>query len=151
MTMGAQIPVIVEKPLAACGCRKFYLDATGDHLCTCATHSGAKKAHDWVVDQLTDLFRNTLLKAGVDIVGISNWKCTLRTRRTRCLWCWTYPNDMDKSLHESSVDKIRKYRSDYNHNPPSSVSFMTAITNTSGRLHSEFIRLILTARCSRPP
>jgi hypothetical protein len=23
MTMGAQIPVIAEKPLAACGCRKF--------------------------------------------------------------------------------------------------------------------------------
>ncbi len=27
MTMGAQIPVIAEKPLAACGCRKFQLDA----------------------------------------------------------------------------------------------------------------------------
>ncbi len=28
----------------------------GDHLCTCTTHSGAKKAHDWMVDQLADLF-----------------------------------------------------------------------------------------------
>ena len=31
----------------------------GDHLCTCTTHSGAKKAHDWVVEQLVDLFRTT--------------------------------------------------------------------------------------------
>ena len=57
--MGAQIPVIPEKPLATCGCRKFQLDALGDHLCTCTTHSGAKKAHDWTVDQLPDLFRTT--------------------------------------------------------------------------------------------
>jgi hypothetical protein len=58
-SMGAQIPVIAEKPSAVCGCRKFKIDALGDHLCTCTTHSGAKKAHDWVVDQLPDLFRTT--------------------------------------------------------------------------------------------
>ena len=57
--MGAQIPVIAEKPLAACGCRKFHIDALGDHLCTCTAHSGAKKVHDWAVDQLADLFRTT--------------------------------------------------------------------------------------------
>jgi hypothetical protein len=42
-TMGTQIPVIVEKPLAACGCRKFQLDAMGDHLCTCTSHFGYQK------------------------------------------------------------------------------------------------------------
>jgi hypothetical protein len=31
---------------------------------------------------------NTLLKAGVDIVGILSWWPILRTRRARCLWCW---------------------------------------------------------------
>ena len=31
----------------------------GDHLCTCTAHSGAKKAHDWAVEQLADLFRTT--------------------------------------------------------------------------------------------
>jgi len=31
----------------------------GDHLCTCTAHSGAKKAHDWSVGQLVDLFRTT--------------------------------------------------------------------------------------------
>jgi len=62
-SMGAQIPVIAEKPLAVCGCRRFKVDALGDHLCTCTSHSGDKKAHDclndWVVDQLADLFRTT--------------------------------------------------------------------------------------------
>jgi hypothetical protein len=58
-SMGAQIPLIAEKPLAVCGCRKFKIDALGDHLCTCTAHSGAKKAHDWSVGQLADLFRTT--------------------------------------------------------------------------------------------
>ncbi len=53
-----------------------------------------------------------------------------------------YPNDMDRSLNESAADKIRKYRADYNNNPPSYVSFMTAIASTSGRLHSEFACLL---------
>ena len=53
-----------------------------------------------------------------------------------------YPNDKDRSLNEVTTDKIRKYRSDYNNNPPTSVSFMPVIASTSGRLHSEFIRLL---------
>ena len=53
-----------------------------------------------------------------------------------------YPNDIDRSLNESAADKIRKYRADYNNNPPSSVDFMSTIVSTSGRLHSEFVRLL---------
>jgi hypothetical protein len=53
-----------------------------------------------------------------------------------------YPDDIDKSLNEAVTDKIRKYRADYNHNPPSVVSFMSVMTSTSGRLHSKFIRLL---------
>ena len=52
-----------------------------------------------------------------------------------------YPNDIDRSLNETVDDKIRKYRTDYNNNPPNSISFMPAIASTSGRLHSEFVRL----------
>ena len=52
------------------------------------------------------------------------------------------PNDIDRSLNEAAADKIRKYRSDYNNNPPNAISFMPAIASTSGRLHSEFIRLL---------
>ena len=53
-----------------------------------------------------------------------------------------YPNDIDRSLNETAADKIRKYRSDYNNNPPSCVSFIPVIASTSGRLHSEFVRLL---------
>ena len=49
---------------------------------------------------------------------------------------------MDKSLNEVAVDKIRKYRADYNNNPPNAIFFMPAIVSTSGRLHSEFIRIL---------
>jgi hypothetical protein len=51
-------------------------------------------------------------------------------------------NDIDKSLDEAANDKIRKYRTDYNNNPPNAVAFMTAIAGTNGRLHSDFIRLL---------
>ena len=57
--MGTQIPVISEKPLATCVCRKFQIDPLGDHISTCNSHSGAKKAHDWDVDQVADLFHTT--------------------------------------------------------------------------------------------
>jgi hypothetical protein len=52
------------------------------------------------------------------------------------------PNNLEQSLNDTAADKIRKYRADYNNNPPSAVSFMYAIVGTSGRLHSEFVRLL---------
>jgi hypothetical protein len=52
------------------------------------------------------------------------------------------PKNLDQSLNDVDVDKIRKYRADYNNNPPSPVSFIPAIPSTSGRLHSEFVRLL---------
>ncbi len=57
--MVVQIPVITEKPLAVCGYRKIQVDTLDDDLCTCTSHLGTKKSHDWSVDQLTDLFRTT--------------------------------------------------------------------------------------------
>jgi hypothetical protein len=53
-----------------------------------------------------------------------------------------YPNDIDTSLNEVDNDKIRKYRADYNNNPPNSISFMSDIPSTSGRLHSKFVRFL---------
>ena len=43
-SMDAQLPVIAEKPLATCGCRKFQLDPLGDHLNTCTAQNS--KSHD---------------------------------------------------------------------------------------------------------
>ncbi len=53
-----------------------------------------------------------------------------------------YPNNLDQLLNDAATDKIRKYRADYNNRPPSAVSFIPAITSTSGRLHSEFVRIL---------
>ena len=53
-----------------------------------------------------------------------------------------YPNDKDRSLNETATDKILKHHTDYNNNPPVPVTFMPVISSTSGRLLSEFIRLL---------
>jgi hypothetical protein len=39
--------------------QEFQIDTLGDHLYIGTTHSGGKKVHDWVVDQIADLFRIT--------------------------------------------------------------------------------------------
>ena len=57
--VGATVPALVEFPLSTCGSKKFVIDTLGDHVSTCTAHSGAKKAHDWAVDQIADLFRTT--------------------------------------------------------------------------------------------
>jgi hypothetical protein len=53
-----------------------------------------------------------------------------------------YPYNLDQSLNDATTEKIRKYRADYNNRPPSAVSFMPAITSTSGRLHSHIVNLL---------
>ena len=133
MTMGAQIPVIAEKPLVACGCRKFQLDVLGDHLCTCTAHSGAKKAHDWAVDQLADLFRTTHKVETLQVVKSRGQHCgdielagylsnaadpvplvlDLRISHDRfgsssdpnLNGHLHYPNDIDRPLNEAAADK----------------------------------------------
>ncbi len=77
---------------------------------------------------------NRSFRVGVSIVGTSRSRDTLRMRRARCLWCWISVLPM--------TDKIRKYRTDYNNNPPDSVVFMSVIPSTSERLHSEFVWLL---------
>ncbi len=51
-------------------------------------------------------------------------------------------NKQTQSLYDTAANKIRKYRADYNNNPPRGVDFMPTIPTTSGRLHSEFIRIL---------
>ncbi len=153
-----------------CGYRKFQVDALCDHLCTCTTHSGVKKAHDWVVDQLADLFRTTYRVKTQQVIKSRGQHCVdielggylantagpvslvldLRVAHDRVdssadptlngHLC--YPNNLDQSLNDDEADKIRRYRADYNNNPPRGEGFMPSIASTSGRLHSEFIRIL---------
>jgi hypothetical protein len=48
----------------------------------------------------------------------------------------------DRSLTRLTSDKIRKYRTDCNNNPPTSISFMSDIPSTSRRLYSDFMCLL---------
>ena len=41
-----------NNPLAKCGGKKHCMDFHGDHTSTCTAHSGATKAHDWLVGAL---------------------------------------------------------------------------------------------------
>ncbi len=56
-----------------------------------------------------------------------------------------YPNDIDRSRNETAVDKIRKYLTDYNNNPPNTtmirntISFMSVLLVRLGG-YSEFVR-----------
>ncbi len=156
--------------LAVCGCRKFQVDEMGDHLCTCTVHSGDKKVHDWAVDQLTDFFRSThkvktqqvVIKWGqdcddIELVGyLANATGSvplvldLRVVHDRVGSSadpalnghLRYPNNLDQSPNDTTADKLRNYRADYNFNPPRGVRFMPSIASTSRRSHSEFIRIL---------
>ena len=131
------------------------MDVMGDHLCTCTTHSGAKKAHDWVVGQIADLFHTThtvktqhvtknrgrhcgdfeLTVYLPNVVGPLTLVLDLHITHDRfgstsdltLNGHLHYPNDIDRSLNETVTDKIRKYRSDHNNNPPMTVPFMVSI------------------------
>jgi hypothetical protein len=100
MGVQSEIPVIVEKPLTGCGSRKFQIDPLGDHLSTCTTHSGAKKAHDWVVD-LTYFAQHTkqILK--------HNWWLGSGGQQCGCLWCWisaSLTTDLEVALTLTLMD-----------------------------------------------
>ncbi len=53
-----------------------------------------------------------------------------------------YPNNLDQSLNDTTVPKLRKNRADYNFNPTRGVGFIPDIASTSDRLHREFIRIL---------
>jgi hypothetical protein len=44
-----------------------------------------------------------------------------------------YPKDIERSLNETTDDKIRKYVTDCKNNPPTGISFIPTIVSTSGR------------------
>ena len=89
------------------------------------------QGHDWVVYKLGELLGSV---GHHDRFG-SSYDTSINGHLH-------YHNDIDRSLNESVTDKIRKYRADYNNNPPNVIAFMSDIASTSGRLHSEFVRLL---------
>ena len=131
--VGATVPALEELPLSACGCKKFAIDALGDHVNTCTAHSGAKKAHDWAVDELADLFRTAHKVKTQQVVRSRGQRCgdielagylanaagpvplVLDLRIAHERWGSSsdpslnghlhYPNDLDGTLSEAAADK----------------------------------------------
>ena len=56
MPVLTSLPRRDQRAPALCGCKKHGIDTYDDHTATCTTHSGATKAHDWVVRVLGPLF-----------------------------------------------------------------------------------------------
>ncbi len=127
---GVNIPALVELPPSVCGCRKFQIDPLGDHLCTCTVHSGTTKAHDWSVDQFPDLFRTTHKVKKQQVSSSRGQRCG-DIELAGYLGNTVGPLSLVLDLHITH-DKIRKNRTDYNNNPPNSISFIPAIASTSG-------------------
>jgi hypothetical protein len=81
--MGAQIPMFAEKPFVSCGCKKFKVDALGDHLNTLfvpITRVPRRLTTGRLVNLLTFFTQhiqqklNRWLEAGDSIVGTwSSW------------------------------------------------------------------------------
>ena len=75
------------------------MDPLGDHLCTCVIHSDVLKTHDWLVDQITDLFHTThKVKTQHELFGSSTDPSINGHLH--------YPNELDRTVNESSTDKI---------------------------------------------
>jgi hypothetical protein len=133
----------------------------------------ALKANDWAVEHLADLFRTphkvktqqvaisrgqrcgdiALAAYLADAAGPVPLVLDLRIAHER--WGSSSnpilngqlrhprPADIDRPLNEAAADKIRYYRADYNNRPSTSISFMPAVASTSGRLHCEYVRILL--------
>ncbi len=121
------------------------------HLNTCTAHSGAKKALDWMVDQIADLFRTTHKVKTQEVVKNRGQHCgdveqvgylenvtgpvtmvlDLRITHDRVGSSTDptlngqlrYPNNLDQSFNDTAVDKVRKYHAYYNMNHPNTVLF----------------------------
>ena len=51
--------ILYYKPMSWLGViTKFKMDDLGDHVSACTTHSGVKMTHDWVVEEVAELFSN---------------------------------------------------------------------------------------------
>jgi hypothetical protein len=100
MTMGDQIPVIAEKPLVTCGCKKFQLDVLDDHLLL-VPPTRVPKRHT-----TGRLINSHPLPLVLDLLIVHDRFG--RRSDPNLNGHLHYLNDVDRSLNEPADDKIRK-------------------------------------------
>jgi hypothetical protein len=174
-TLGVEVPVLSSLPrrnnipLTQCGCKKQAMDFHGDHTATCTAHSGATKAHDWMVSVLGPLFRTAghtvRTQHGVTASagqrrGDVEIRSYLRDQAgSRSLvfdlsithhrfgssshvhqnGLLSHHQDLDAPLRLAAQCKTNSYMQQYADNQ--NISFLPAIMSTSARMHGEFLRL----------
>jgi hypothetical protein len=146
------------------------MDFHGDHTSTCTAHSGATKAHDWLVGVLGPLFRTAghtvrthhgeTASAGQrhGDVEIRNYLRDQAGSRSLVFdlsithgrygssshvqqnGLLSHPQDLDAPLRLAAQRKINSYRQQYADNE--NIFFLPAIVSTSTRMHGEFLRLL---------
>ena len=148
------------------------LDLHGDHVSTCTAHSGANKAHDWMVSILGPLFRTAghqvrtqfgvspsdparQKRGDVEIVsylqdaaGARNLVFDLRITHDR-YGKSAQPHHNGQLTHPNDLDAPLRLAAkskidDYREQYANNqnISFLPAITSTSTRMHGEFLRLL---------
>jgi hypothetical protein len=166
----SSLPRRNNSPLAQCGCKKHAMDFHGDHTATYTAHSGATKAHDWMVSVLGPLFRTAghtvRTQHGVTAStgqrrGDVELRSYLRDQAgSRSLvfdlsithhrfgssshvhqnGLLSHPHDLYAPLRLAAQRKINSYRQQYADNQ--NISFLPAIMSTSTRMHGEFLHLL---------
>jgi hypothetical protein len=174
----AALPRLQNSPLAKCGCKKFCMDFHGDHTSTCTGHSGATKAHDWMVSVLGSLFRTAghLVRTQHGVTasagqrrGDVEVRSYLRDQAgSRSLvfdlsithdrfgssshvqqnGSLSHPQDLDGPMRVAAQRKTNAYKQTYADNQ--NISFLPAIMSTSNRMHGEFLRLFFYRPTGRP-
>ena len=72
---------VKARELAKCACKKFCMDFHDDHTSTCTAHSGATKAHDWMVSVLWPLSvrpdtwsEHSTASRSAQVNGVAMWR-----------------------------------------------------------------------------
>jgi hypothetical protein len=173
-TLGLEVPILSSlprhhnNPHTKCGCKKHCMDFHGDHTSTWTAHSGATKAHDWMVGVLGPLFRTAghtvRTQQGVTASagqrrGDVELRSYLQAGRRSLVFdlsmthdrfgssshvqqngLLSHPQDLDAPLRVAAQRIINSYRQQYADNQ--NISFFPAIVSTRTRMHGEFLRLL---------
>jgi hypothetical protein len=145
------------------------MDFHGDHTSTCTTHSGATKAHDWMVSVLGPLFRTAghLVRTQHGVTASAGQRRAVEVRSylrdqagSRSLvfdlsithnrfgssshmqqnGSLSHPQDLDCPMRVAAQRKTNAYKQTYDDNQ--NIFFLPAIMSTSNRMHGEFLRLL---------
>ena len=164
--MGVPIPHLVELSHHECPCKRFAIDALGDHLHTCTQHAGATSgAHEHILTALQRLFTKAgyrtdrkhvphsrglkkadLLIKEFQLQGVRDVIIDVTCRHEFHGSCANLERngepshpDANGALDAAVKEKLDHYQHDYNER---NFFFLPAVMTTSGRISGDLLRLL---------